>query len=53
MRKLEDINGPEMLSDYLEGCLNDMEAGIMTKEETLIAIRDCFLFFMQKLKGSS
>ncbi len=35
MMKLENINTIEDAQNYLEGCVNDFDAGISTKEELL------------------
>jgi len=32
--KLEDIQSEEMVAQYIEGCINDLDAGISTKVET-------------------
>lgn len=34
MLKLEDIKSEEQVAQYIEGCLNDFDAGISTKVET-------------------
>jgi hypothetical protein len=38
---IKDIQTPEQLTNYIDGCLNDFETGISTKEETS--------YFMHKL----
>jgi hypothetical protein len=36
--KAEDIKTIEDAENYVEGCINDFEAGISTKEETLTSL---------------
>jgi hypothetical protein len=38
--KLTDIKSPEDIMRYIEGCVNDFEAEVSNKEETMIAIAD-------------
>jgi len=35
MLKVEDIQTVDDASTFVEGCINDLEAGIATKEETM------------------
>lgn len=38
--KLENVKTADDLERYIEGCINDFEAGISDKDETTIAIAE-------------
>lgn len=48
MKTLEQIKTDDDLLDYIEGCLNDLEAGISTKDETHRHLADLVLFVAKK-----
>ena len=45
------IQTPQDLETYIEGCINDLELGISTKEETLINIMKCRAVIIKKAKS--
>ena len=40
MMKVEQIRTADDMEIYIEGCLNDYEAGVSTKEETLVYLAE-------------
>ena len=40
MMKLEQIRTADDVERYIDGCLNDFEAGVNTKEETLVYLAE-------------
>lgn len=48
MMKPENIGSPEDMVRYIEGCLNDFEANLSTKAETIDAILDLIQYFLTK-----
>ena len=46
--KLEQINSVDDIKIYIEGCLNDFELGISTKEETTYYIAKLLLYLHEK-----
>ena len=47
MMKLSDITSEEMVAQYIEGCLNDMEAGISTKQETELHLHRLIIYLIK------
>jgi hypothetical protein len=48
MMKVEDIKTFSDARRYIEGCINDYEAGISTKEETIKFIGDYTIYIVKK-----
>lgn len=40
---LQDVKKPEDILNFIEGCLNDMEAGVSAKQETMGNILDLII----------
>lgn len=38
--KIEDIKSVDQMERFVEGCLNDFESGVSTKEETMSLLGD-------------
>jgi len=45
--KVEDIKDESMVIQYIEGCLNDMEYGIASKQETDIHINKLIIYLIK------
>jgi len=43
----DQIRTPQDLETYVEGCINDYEAGISTKEETIVNIMECIAIIIK------
>ncbi len=48
--KVEQIKTPEDVERYIEGCLNDFEAGISTKKETMFLMAELVVHIYKKAK---
>jgi hypothetical protein len=48
MMKVENIKTFSDARRYIEGCINDYEAGISTKEETIKFIGDYTIYIVKK-----
>jgi hypothetical protein len=48
--KVENIRTADDVERYIEGCLNDFEAAISTKEETLVNIAELVVYVYNKAK---
>ena len=48
--EVKNINTIDDMQRFVEGCINDFEAGISTKEETLDHLRDYTLRIMELCK---
>lgn len=44
---LEDIKSEEMVAQYIEGCLNDFESCIATKQETELHIHRLIIYLIK------
>lgn len=53
MLELKDINSPEDVMNYIEGCLNDMEARISSKKITVYYIVDLIIHLLKKQSNGS
>lgn len=45
--KVEDIKSEEQVIQYIEGCLNDMEAGLEFKHQTGKHINDLIIYLIK------
>ena len=45
--EITDIKSEEMVSQYIEGCLNDLEAGISTKKETELLLHRLIVYLIK------
>ena len=45
--KLEDIKSEEDVSRFIEGCINDFEAGIATKVQTELWIHRLVIYLLK------
>ena len=38
--KVENVSTPDDIERYIEGCINDLQAGISTKDETIVNLAE-------------
>ena len=48
--KVENIKSTDDIERYIEGCLNDFESAISTKEETLVYIAELVVYIYKQAK---
>lgn len=46
--KLQDVKKPEDILNFIEGCLNDMEAGVSSKNETVGNMVDLISYLIKE-----
>lgn len=50
MMKVEQIKTPDDIERYIEGCLNDFEAAISTKDETIVLLAKLVVYIYKAAK---
>lgn len=48
MMQLSDIKDERGIIRYIEGCINDLDAGIATKDETVDHVINLIIFLVKK-----
>ena len=51
MMKVEEIKTPDDIERYIEGCLNDFEMAIITKDETVVFLAELVVHIYKEGKN--